>query len=958
MANKRSLQLFKKLKKLRPQQRLAEANNPEYGRLMLSLLTPTQYAELFPKWYRASLPDVGGFRAALTKRTQDEQQKYFDDIDRRIGSSSPESAPRKSGGGSVPNVDNMTPQERNFLGLVLRYESGDRNIPNFINDKTHTAQGYYQLTNTNWRNIAPGLGITAPTAMAATKEEQTRVALALLRQSGEGNWTNWNPQLREAVNRGEVAQTDVPETQSSKNVTASGTGSAPDFGKYAMYDGVDNFKGDCGKGARKLAGHMYGNSDFINNGLGGNAHTLSQGNNYFQNSGLFKSGRGIGASYLNNDYLASLPIGTVVSSTGGPHGQGHVQIKIGPNQWASDTVQSHFLIRGYDNFVIHEPNDAGIARLAENGVVQSGSVVTQSEKSPGDPVVKPKTAAEVPSGPPMVSPDYNPNTQSSEQNKDITQTPTIPVEERRKSEKQSATVNKNQGGSRTYDVRETGLIEAIKQTPEFRNNPLAGFASDQQIIEGFNSDPAVQAAGVKYDPETKRMTFKDYNNPKVQEVMKAFDTSRFMTEVQSHAGGGKEKITGSISVNPMPDYRGDNAIVTDSSGKQFTINTEKEKMIRPPGSDMVNIVPKDSGDEFIKGSNVEFSKQSPILMKRLMKDFDLTREQAAGVVGNLAKESEVRGRPLTAGGQEEGKRKGKGGLGWGQWTGIRRKAFSSFAEEYGKTHNIENPTSDPEVNYQFLKTEFEGVQRKGIKNFGDVIPAIKSAKTAREASEIFMHKYEKPRASTAHLHERIGYAEQAMTHYDAEQQRIQTASIPQQTVPSPGSARTMPEQSPEKSGFVENLKRVSGLATPSRAETKPVTTPGSMNIGAQPAPTIGPSRAAAESVGITQTPNIMTQRKVDTGTITPGKTTQMDLLREEMKSGFDNISQPQTQQYQQVKPSRPIITEMPPDPQHQNMVSTLPSASKDPYGGVPSLERAANRAGFNQDRPWAGGNKH
>ncbi|NDB59785.1 hypothetical protein EB001_15255, partial [bacterium] len=174
---------------------------------MINLLTPTEIALLFPDYYKRGTPDVGGYRAAVSRATAGGGAGGRQDSG---GSSGRGGGGSGVGGAGVPNIDNMTPQERNFLGLVLRYESGNRNVPNYINDRTHTAQGYYQLTNTNWRNLAPKLGITASSAMEATKEEQTRVALALLRQSGQGNWTNYNPALRDAVSRGEVSAYDVP----------------------------------------------------------------------------------------------------------------------------------------------------------------------------------------------------------------------------------------------------------------------------------------------------------------------------------------------------------------------------------------------------------------------------------------------------------------------------------------------------------------------------------------------------------------------------------------------------------------------------------------------------------------------------------------------------------------------------------------------------------------------------
>ena len=117
----------------------------------------------------------------------------------------------------------------------------------------------------------------------------------------------------------------------------SSTASGPDFSQHVLFKGVNNYKGQCGVGARTLAGHMFGNSYFMKNGLGsgGDEHagSLSSGNSYFQTSGMFRAGKPIAKDALTQDYLNSLPIGTVVSSQGGSRG-GHVQIKIGPNQWA------------------------------------------------------------------------------------------------------------------------------------------------------------------------------------------------------------------------------------------------------------------------------------------------------------------------------------------------------------------------------------------------------------------------------------------------------------------------------------------------------------------------------------------------------------------------------------------------------------------------------------------------
>ena len=121
-------------------------------------------------------------------------------------------------GGGGPN---MTAEERRLLGLIMQYESGGRNVPNFMFNPRNTAQGYYQITNKNWRSLAPGLGITAPNAMAASFDEQTKVALALLRGGlGIGNWSNFNPALKRALGSTTVQPASATTTTTGGGDTA------------------------------------------------------------------------------------------------------------------------------------------------------------------------------------------------------------------------------------------------------------------------------------------------------------------------------------------------------------------------------------------------------------------------------------------------------------------------------------------------------------------------------------------------------------------------------------------------------------------------------------------------------------------------------------------------------------------------------------------------------------------
>lgn len=124
----------------------------------------------------------------------------------------------------------------------------------------------------------------------------------------------------------------------------------------------------------------------------------------------------------------------------------------------------------------------------------------------------------------------------------------------------------------------------------------------------------------------------------------------------------------------------------------------------------------------IRGST--FTQKSPGIMKRLMDDFGLTREQAAGVMGNLGHES---------GGlnvmQERNPTAGRGGWGWAQWTGPRRRAFEAWAAANGL-----DPSSD-EANYGFLRHELRTSHRRAVN-------AVKQAGSVEEATVAFELAYE------------------------------------------------------------------------------------------------------------------------------------------------------------------------------------------------------------------------
>lgn len=133
------------------------------------------------------------------------------------------------------------------------------------------------------------------------------------------------------------------------------------------------------------------------------------------------------------------------------------------------------------------------------------------------------------------------------------------------------------------------------------------------------------------------------------------------------------------------------------------------------------------------------------LMGDLQADLDLADFQAAGVVGNLARETgnfrflrELN--PIVKG--------SRGGIGYAQWTGPRHDAFLEFAGE-----------GDPmsyEVNYGFLIEELEGP-------YASVVDLIRETETLAEATEVFMREYLAPHPRHLHLEERVAFASAYLT---------------------------------------------------------------------------------------------------------------------------------------------------------------------------------------------------
>lgn len=139
-----------------------------------------------------------------------------------------------------------------------------------------------------------------------------------------------------------------------------------------------------------------------------------------------------------------------------------------------------------------------------------------------------------------------------------------------------------------------------------------------------------------------------------------------------------------------------------------------------------------------------FQQKAPIFMRRLMDDFGFSAEDAAAVMGNAGHESGG----LTLFQESKPTVKGsRGGWGWFQWTGPRRKAFEAWCARKGFD------LKEDEAQYSFLYRELKGAEKKAV-------PATKNAIGLDAKVKAFESNYE--RAGVKHYPSRLTWAQRAL----------------------------------------------------------------------------------------------------------------------------------------------------------------------------------------------------
>jgi len=130
-------------------------------------------------------------------------------------------------------------------------------------------------------------------------------------------------------------------------------------------------------------------------------------------------------------------------------------------------------------------------------------------------------------------------------------------------------------------------------------------------------------------------------------------------------------------------------------------------------------------------SDNSFEARGGWLVKRIALDFNIQLFQAAGSVGNLGFESGGF-KVLQEIGVSDFER---GGYGWAQWTGPRRRAFETWC-----VNNKLKPSSD-EANYGYLCVELKGA-------YHNTITLVSKTKDISEAVFSVGQTYERPGGTT------------------------------------------------------------------------------------------------------------------------------------------------------------------------------------------------------------------
>ena len=308
--------------------------------------------------------------------------------------------------------------------------------------------------------------------------------------------------------------------------------------------------------------------------------------------------------------------------------------------------------------------------------------------------------------------------------------------------------NLNSVNSLSNLLNEQGVIRKLRDLKKKSDTKLAdkyrGSSSESPIEKGNANVTNILKSGESSDnveskPEVL-ITYRKSDNAYLIEPVNQKAESEMNLKI-----GDKVKIGDMDRKKLFPLF---DRFRTNSQRIEKEEASKDEKTIQPVTNnstlDGLPVVPVSDSQKAQKGA---------VIAKKLIADLGLTREQAAGVVGNLWAESGLIPDRIQGSGMKRGvlPQAGNGGYGWAQYTHPSLKTdLINFAKGKGVDLNTQ-PLTD-EMNYEYLKHWIAKNQSRfsALKSIGDV----------RSATDYFLKQYERPAdQSEVALNKRAGFAD-------------------------------------------------------------------------------------------------------------------------------------------------------------------------------------------------------
>lgn len=663
---------FNALKKLTPQKR-SELSRSDIGPSLISLLTPSQMADLFPDYYKRALPDVSGFREAISRKSRQQQELFEQSVSEKLGidpktgrtkggwleKMDEEYRPKVTSGSLSQNQREAYKAARaeglsdkaakilvaNLSGENLKSPGNVYSDPSSRNPN-QKAHGIAAWDDFRSNRIKQNFG-KSPEEMSVA--EQTKAAIWEMKTYYKKSWTDLND---ENLSDGQRMTSVVSDFERPKDVSGSVSNRMGYLGGLRVDKEEDVTKSsDVSRSSAATGGH-YGESDQC---VALSKHFAPQVGRAKEwrvnfNPGGIKPGTVIATMSYNDGtggkMAKDMPDGKSHYHTGialtAPDSNGNVLIL---DQSSGRGSAVHMInINSYngEQWGIVEggqPTERTMQaveigkKLADKSQLAmiEGNAATVSSKQAAPPPPGPVPDRDAPEQPSR-DPSRDPPVQDPKGVKKEDLTATVQQREQKGQETtESAKPPTPPKKERTFILsKESFLSEIEKKHPEAA---MFGYTRDynwKETIKGFQESGVPfkvtkQGIEITVDPSDPRYTNaveemksqgldqsvflsqKKEEEQKPSEVKTEVKTEKKAPEApkppitsteksaqaeepppQAFAGGGRTKAKGPLSFVPIPPRRGDDTMVTDSTGKQFTMN-KKETISIDKNSDTATI---------------------------------------------------------------------------------------------------------------------------------------------------------------------------------------------------------------------------------------------------------------------------------------------------------------------------------------------------------------------------------